>query len=343
MRKEFDENNDEEMSEQKKERAKMIAFIVPILLIVIVLIATLVVQTVKKNNGQPTTDELQESIKEYADGQLPNGETQTLPQEEKATAEPEQSPTVEPTMQPTAQPTAAATPSKKEVIDYSKISFDKDEQLAEMMAYWADNNQKALDDLANLDRFKAMSYKLNGITDYYYYGEMSGDKPNGKGIAVYADNQYYYGDWQNGVRSGDGSWMHYHMYSQDDKKELYTFHSYVGAWANDLPNGEGSEHYDYIMEHLKANMGYNTNLIGSYKNGLYDGSFYITNIYSDGNIKEWDASATNGSWNYINENKDTKGRRTVQVENVNPDNYIWMYPKDNLNLGVSCLISAAKN
>ena len=32
-------------------------------------------------------------------------------------------------------------------------------------------NQKALDDLANLDRFKAMSWALKNSKDYYYYGD----------------------------------------------------------------------------------------------------------------------------------------------------------------------------
>ena len=40
-----------------------------------------------------------------------------------------------------------------------------------MMAYWADNNQKALDDLANLERFMAMSWSLKGTDDCYYYGQ----------------------------------------------------------------------------------------------------------------------------------------------------------------------------
>ena len=56
--------------------------------------------------------------------------------------------------------------------------------LKEMMAYWADNNQKALDDLANLERFMAMSWSLKGTDDCYYYGQKDANGlPNGTGIA----------------------------------------------------------------------------------------------------------------------------------------------------------------
>ena len=228
--------------------------------------------------------------------------------------------------------------------DYSKVKFNKDVQLQEMMAYWEDNNQQALDDLAKLDRYIAMSWQLKGTTDFYYCGDVNGNgQPEGKGIAVYADNQYYYGDWKNGVRSGAGTWIHYHIHHTENTKDIYTYHQYAGGWENDLPEGEGSEHYEYNLALLEERVGYDANLIGSYSQGLVHGDFYITNIYADESAKEWNASAEHGSWIYLNENKDKKGNRTVHVEISDPDNYIWMHPKDNVNIGVLCLISKNKN
>ncbi len=229
-------------------------------------------------------------------------------------------------------------------VNYDKVTFDKNEQLKEMMTYWADNNQKALDDLAGLERFMAMSWRLRGTKDFYYYGDLDGNgRPNGTGIAVYADNQYYYGQWVNGARNGNGTWIHYHFHVTQDNKDIYTYHQYTGSFKNDLPDGEGSEHYDYNTELFEENVGYNTNLIGTYKEGLVDGEFYLTNLYSDGNVKEWYGNASGGSWIYQNENKDPKGRRPVLVEDRNPDNYIWLSPSENRNIGVRCLISAYKN
>ena len=229
-------------------------------------------------------------------------------------------------------------------VDFGKVEYNKDEQLAEMMSYWEDGNQKALDDLANLDRFKAMSWALRGSKDFYYYGERNAEgKPHGKGIAVYADNQYYYGDWENGLRSGSGRFMHYHIHGDKNTTDLYTYHQYTGYWKGDLPEGEGSEHYDLNKSVMKGNGGYNTNLVGAYSNGMINGEFYLTNLYCDGNVKEWTAKASEGSWIYCADSKDKEGRMPVQQDIKDDANYIWLHPSKNINIGVPCLISKNKN
>ena len=111
-----------------------------------------------------------------------------------------------------------------------------------------------------------------------------------------------------------------------------------GGWANDLPQGEGSEHYDYDMNLVTGNEGYVTNRIGSYDEGLINGEFYLITIYADESTKEWNAKADHGVWIYQNENKDKKGNRTVYVEIQDPNNYVWLHPKKNTGIGVPCLI-----
>ena len=353
MRKDYDfdedirELDEDELSESHLEKARILVKVIPFVLMIIILIFVLIISSIRNAKKENSGQELQESIEEYADNHLTEGNfadkdvmTSNV-ENSKDTAEQEE-------REEGVKEKDKAEASDEETVeydkDYSKISYEKDAQLKEMMTYWADNNQKALDDLANLDHYKAMSYSLRGTTDFYYYGDVDASgKPNGVGIAVYADNQYYYGDWQNGQRSGNGTWMHYHMHDKQNSTDLYTYHQYTGSWKNDLPEGEGSEHYDYNMELLEENKGYNTNLIGSYAAGLIHGDFYLTNIYSDGNVKEWHASGKNGSWVYQNENVDSEGRRPVQVEDRDPDNYIWLHPDDNKNIGVSCLVSAQKN
>lgn len=350
MKKLFDDE-DEELNHE--EKAKILVTIIPFVLIILILAITLMVNSIRNNRAKETdTKDLQQSIMDYADSnkeQEEENNVESMPAPEK-TATPAGERTPEPTPvkeQAKPSPVSTASPYKPAMntnVDYSKVNYDKDEQLAEFMYYWEDGNQKALDDLANLERFLAMSWDLRGTKDFFYYGDRNADgKPHGTGIAVYADNQYYYGGWNNGQRSGEGSWMHYHIHTSGNKTDLYTYHQYIGSWKNDLPDGEGSEHYEYDMALLKENIGYNTNLIGSYSKGLVHGEFYMTNIYSDGNMKEWYASAENGSWIYQSDTKDSMGRRPVQVEDRNPDNYIWMYPKDNKGIGVDCLISSNKN
>lgn len=340
----------------RMDRAKILVSVIPVVLIIIILAVTLIVNGNKKD--QPETEDLQQSIMDYADKANPADSTlvktekvtdESLGKEkepteaEKETAsEKEDASSKEEEDQPVAEP--SSTPYRQimntDKVDYSKVSYNRDEQLKEMMSYWADNNQKALDDLANLDRFKAMSWALRDTTDFYYYGDRNvSGVPEGKGIAVYADNQYYYGEWKNGVRSGNGTWIHYHIHNATNKNDLYLYHQYTGSWAEDLPDGEGSEHYDYEMSLLKENTAYNNNLIGSYSKGLVNGDFYLTNIYSDGNVREWYAQAEHGSWIYKSENKDKAGRKPVYVSNIDPNDYIWMLPKENKNIGVPCLIS----
>lgn len=339
------------------EKAKILVTVIPFVLIILILLITLIVSGIKNKGLREDNEELQESIKEYADNSLTGQKEQeeaeavvnmTVPESTQA-PEAAATPSVSPSPVPAvvsgnnASPTPYAEVMESSQVNYDKITFDKDEQLREMMTYWADNNQKALDDLANLDRFKAMSWRLRGTKDFYYYGDKdAGGLPNGTGIAVYADNQYYYGQWANGVRSGNGTWIHYHMHVDENKEDLYIYHQYTGSFKNDLPDGEGSEHYDYNMELFEENTGYNTNLVGSYKGGLIHGDFYVTNLYSDENIKEWYAKAQNGSWIYQNDNRDGSGRGPVMVEDRNSENYIWMSPAENKNIGVSCLISAGR-
>ncbi|MGN0376720.1 MAG: hypothetical protein ACI4ED_03705, partial [Suilimivivens sp.] len=265
MKKNFDE-----------EKAKIIVTVIPFVLIIIILLVILIVNFVKSNDAKNVNQDLQESIKEYADenrSELTNADSSeanssnvisesSVSSEETKT---DSSSSAELLKGADATPTPYQEIMQKGKVDYDKIEFNKDEQLKEMMTYWEDNNQKALDDLAGLDRFRAMSWKLRGTKDFYYYGEKDGNgQPNGTGIAVYADNQYYYGSWENGVRSGKGTWIHYHVHETPSTTDLYTYHQYTGSWKNDLPDGEGSEHYDFNMELLKENTRYTSNLIGSY-------------------------------------------------------------------------------
>ncbi len=341
-------NHDDDFELQEMDKARILVSIIPVILIIVILAVTLVMDRNKKS--KTGAEDVQQSMIDYADESTPSDRTVSSNEVADATPnkenpeEREESEVLNKEEGEKDGGMASPTPGQimdVDKVDYSKVSYNRDEQLKEMMTYWADNNQKALDDLANLDRFKAMSWALKNSKDYYYYGDKNtAGLPEGKGIAVYADNQYYYGEWKNGVRSGNGTWIHYHIHNTPNKNDVCLYHQYTGSWAEDLPEGEGSEHYDYDVSLLKENAYYNTNLIGSYSKGLVNGEFYLTSIYANGDFKEWYGDADHGSWLYKSENKDTVGRRTVHVSTVDPDNYIWMHPKDNKEIGIPCLISA---
>ena len=354
MKKLFDEDDPEL---ENMDKAKILVSIIPVMLIIIILAITLIVNRGKAEKTE--SGDLQQSIMDYADETIPKesnltkdnqrddkqNDIEQVSDEENMDKEDVYNEKEDNTQSGMATPTPYKPIMSTAQVDYSQVTFNRDEQLKEMMGYWADNNQKALDDLANLDRFKAMSWKLKGTQEFYYYGETSGSDnlPHGIGIAVYADNQYYYGAWENGVRSGQGTWIHYHMHTTQNQTDLYTYHQYTGSWKNDLPDGEGSEHYDFDTTLFKKNSRYIGNLIGTYSEGLVNGEFYITTIDINEDMEEWEATGDHGTWVYQNANVDPKGNRTVQVDIHDPDNYMWMNPKVNNGIGVPCVISKKKN
>ncbi len=294
----------------------------------------------KDEEGQKGTDGPQEPEKAQASGE--EQEPAVIVKEEKV---PDKT-IMEETGEETASQEGPTTAKwqKEAGENLAAVEIDLPRQMSEMKGYWEAGNMEAVEDLAYLPRYRAASEKLSGTTKYYYFGDTDENKrPNGKGLAMYTDNQYYYGEWENGVRSGGGMWVKFYVYDQNAKAKdsIYLQHSYSGTWGNDLPNGDGAEHYDFIDENLESNVGYNRNFIGNFKNGLYHGEIYITNYYSDGNSKEWSGTAKDGVWQPMGE-KDQKGQFPVIVDLTDPDNYQWMAEKANRNNGVDGIISAAK-
>ncbi|MCR4787846.1 MAG: hypothetical protein K5888_04600 [Lachnospiraceae bacterium] len=220
--------------------------------------------------------------------------------------------------------------------DYRQVKFDTKHNLKEMEDYFDKNNNEAIRDLAYLDRFIAMSYSLNfSDEDCYYYGDVNEDgKPDGKGIAVYSDNRYYCGEWKNGKRNGTGKWVHFHIHENDNIKDKVIYHEFKGEFKNDLPNGEGQDHYEYNLELLSKNKNYITNYICSYNDGLIDKEVYCTSTDSEGNYIDWQGEASKGSFIYISESRDNLNRGPVMTDRENPDSYMWISDQDNRNIGV---------
>lgn len=360
------------MNENKN--AKLLTLGIAVVLILIICGISVVVHLLNRKESLSTSSMLQEDIMEYADASQEQSVTASdIAEEEKAqedNREEEQKEEEEPALEEEPavivkeeekvpdktimeeageqaslenEPTTAKW-QKEAGENLAAAEIDLPRQMSEMRGYWEAGNMEAVEDLAYLPRYRAASEKLSGTTKYYYFGDTDEKKrPNGKGLAMYADNQYYYGEWENGVRSGGGMWVKFYVYDQNAKAKdsIYLQHSYSGTWADDLPNGDGAEHYDFIDENLESNVGYNRNFIGNFKNGLYHGEIYITNYYSDGNSKEWSGAAKDGVWQPMGE-KDKKGQFPVIVDLTDPDNYQWMAEKANQNNGVDGIISAAK-
>lgn len=320
----------------REDKIQLLIKVVPILLIIVILLITLLVNQVKK---QQTAEEEEDVVSTEILLPSPDNGSKESAVDEKAD---DKTPAASAEVSASPAGAASASPSAlpEETFDYSKVEFDTQTQLKEMMTYWEAGNQEALDDLANLERFRAMSYQLKGTTAYYYAGDVNTQgEPHGTGIAVYADNQYYYGEWKNGLRDGNGKWMHYHIHASASYPDVILYHQYTGSFKEDLPDGEGAEHYDLNTELFEENDRYYTNLIGSYSKGLYNGVFYLITSSNSDEYEEWEGTAKNGSFVYCKDQKDQNGRKPVVTDLADEENYIWMSDKENQNLGIRCYIS----
>ncbi|HJA93182.1 MAG TPA: hypothetical protein H9717_08750 [Candidatus Eisenbergiella merdipullorum] len=211
------------------------------------------------------------------------------------------------------------------------------EMLAEMMDYWSRGNVEAVEDLSGLPHYRSMSASLQGPSYFYYYGDRNGEgRPDGTGIAVYGEDQYYYGQWSDGVRSGEGSWLKMYYYNDSDTESdrALISHSYTGSWQNNLPNGEGHEQYGIDIEQASTGSRYWQNVMGDFQDGLYNGEMYIVTEDAGGNLQEWYGNASQGVFETF-DGRDQEGRVPICQDAKNPDSHLWIRPLDNLDLGLT--------
>ena len=342
------------MDKQEKIKIAITAGIAAVILLILVLVLTL---SGAKDNGDD--QKLSESIQEYADiaaSDASSLDAMTASQEASSEETREEEAKEESSSSDSASTDVLTTTSKmeaaKETVSgnsfyatdkatlknvYKNLKVDVKAQLKELSSYWSEGNMTAVRDLTYLERFEAMSYQLSGTNDFYYYGETNSDgKPNGTGLAVYGDDQYYYGQWADGVRSGNGTWISFYpKYSQ----YVVTEHLYTGQWSLDLPSGQGQEHYDYNYEDMNEEDYYLQNAIGNFSNGLYNGEMYIITVDKNDDTTEWNGTCKNGTWEQVlYTTVDSKGKIAYLSEIEDSDHHLYMTMEGAKNNGVRGII-----
>lgn len=287
---------------QKPLMTKILLGVIAVLLICILVLLTIVVSN-RQNRQDKADSNLQQSITDYAKEQQELEEQVLTEQEEMPAAD---KPTLEETEdgdeeEPEEEPISADNEKTAIVVDIedeNDEAYTKEFILKEAYPFFADNKQDAIWDLAHLKRYVKLSKGLEGTGDYYYQGDVDSEgKPHGTGLAIYEKNSYYFGEWSHGVRNGKGTWFRFYI-NQKNKANangIYMSHSYSGDWADNLPNGEGAEHYDVDISKLAPTQGrILQNVVGPFKNGLYDGDMYANTVDYTGNVQEWDGIAKEG-------------------------------------------------
>ena len=232
---------------------------------------------------------------------------------------------------------------------YKEYTGDEMWQMEEIYAYWDEYKLEAVDDLIHLPRVRTLTNELEGTNSFYYCGEKdSKGNPNGKGLAIYEGNAYFFGEWKSGKRSGEG--MYWKIYP-DKTGSLNGVpgvieHIYNGSWLNDYPNGEGQEHVTYDYDIMEGDYIIN-NVIGNFVDGYYDGELYIMSIEGENNTTDWKAKAEKGVFQYIDKTYSAMGRRKVWErmewsDSKGDDNYAWIYEDENTEYGISGLTKEIK-
>lgn len=289
---------------QKPVMTKVLLAVIAVLLICILILLTIMVG--RRNRETEVDSDLQQSITDYAElQQEPDRQPMTemeTPVPEKESDVPEEPETDEEEETETEEEYVSADDDKTAIVidieDENDEAYTKEYILKEAYPFFADNNQDAIWDLAHLKRYVKLSKELEGTDGYYYQGDVDGDgKPHGTGLAIYEKNSYYFGQWSHGVRSGNGTWYRYYINQKNKTNAMgvYMSHSYAGEWKNNLPNGQGAEHYDVDISKLEPTRKIMIqNVVGNFTDGLYDGDMYANTTDYIGNVQEWDAIAEKG-------------------------------------------------
>ncbi|MDE5933610.1 MAG: hypothetical protein K2H40_14170 [Lachnospiraceae bacterium] len=311
-----DASDDDKEQEWHEPRIPVVLILTGIIVVLLVCILALLFLSPNRRGGsaQDSSEALQQNMLDYANEQKQNDKVVTIPSQEIIVVETPELPEAAETDSLEESPKAAEEDVEEETFtieseavdktaivvdieDENDVSYTKEFIMNEMMPYFADNNLDAIWDLAHLKRYVKLSAGLKNTGTYYYQGGTDSDgKPDGIGLAIYENNTYYYGSWSHGMRSGDGRWIRFYIDEIGAKttKKTYQSHSYAGMWSNDLPNGEGAEHYDVDINQLTSKDRVIQNVVGNFTNGLYDGEMYANTVDYRGNVEEWDGVAHQG-------------------------------------------------
>lgn len=175
------------------------------------------------------------------------------------------------------------TPKDKELQEAAEKLNQKAEEMksynetmeAAMKAIEKDD-AKALDELQESEAGKALAEYVGEAGSYLYLPE-GGNSGTGIGFYTFEDcdcDQWYYGDYQDGKREGNGIW--YYASSHTDDGSLYK-EVYDGAWSGDVPNGKGHQ-LIALGEKVDTDQDFKV------KNGLFHGTYQIEDKLEDGTV-----------------------------------------------------------
>ncbi|WP_138752090.1 hypothetical protein [Paenibacillus sinopodophylli] len=111
-------------------------------------------------------------------------------------------------------------------------------------------------------------------TNQSYYGELKDGQPHGKGTMSWYSSKTYSGDWVNGKRTGQGTYVN--RYKEDDNSIVVT---YSGQWKNDLKVGNGS--LNTKITNVLGKVEYHKIQFGTFANDRFAAGYSVAHTKSE--------------------------------------------------------------
>ncbi len=179
----------------------------------------------------------------------------------------------------------------REEAELAAIEEARSEVLSKVFTAFEAGDMDEVKEVMRSDEVKDLADEIVSDDVSYYYGSKDADgNRNGKGLALYLDGYYYYGTFDNNIRSGQGTWMRA-VYSESSAIGSYIFQ---GNWENDLPNGEGVATSNFYKDRISESEMVKQVIKGEYSDGLENGSMSLSGATKGGASVQYTYKSENG-------------------------------------------------
>lgn len=183
----------------------------------------------------------------------------------------------------------AAAAEEAERIALEESHNDKLSKLLEMFNV-EEPDLDAIKDMVRTEEFVDMVDEVIGSNSFYYGERDDNGRRSGKGIAVYADGYFYYGDYADDVRSGEGIYLRA-VYAESSSIGSYVFE---GTFANDKPNGNGTATSNFYKDKIGESGLTKQVITGEYTDGFENGTMNLTGTTKGGTKVKYTYKVENG-------------------------------------------------
>lgn len=148
----------------------------------------------------------------------------------------------------------------------------------------------AIKELLRTDEFITIVDEVIGDNSFYYGDRDDSGRRNGKGVAVYENGYFYYGDYVDDLRSGQGIYVRA-VYSESSSIGSYIFE---GTFENDKPNGTGTATSNYYKDKIGSSGLSKQVISGEYLDGYENGTMELNGTTKAGGSVKYTYKSENG-------------------------------------------------